>query len=197
MDTKDYLQKLRADIVFEQTLRGHPFTFHSTWGLFSPREIDEGTRLLLKHIKVNPDSDCLDFGCGYGPIGIAMARMAPEGQVLMTDKDFVAVEYSNKNIQANRIQNADVMLSNGFNQIPADMTFDIIVSNIPAKVGKEFLTLLLNDARARLNPGGKIYVVTINGLRQFMRRYLDEIFGNYKKIKQGATYTVAMASLPE
>lgn len=197
MDTTDYLQKLRADIVFEKALRGYLFTFHSTWGLFSPREIDEGTRLLLKHIEINRDDNCLDFGCGYGPIGIAMARMAPEGQILMADKDFVAIEYSNKNIQANQIRNASVMLSNGFNQIPTDMTFDIIASNIPAKVGKEFLTLLLNDARARLNPGGKIYVVTINGLRQFMRRYLDEIFSNYKKIKQGATYTVAMASLPE
>jgi inorganic pyrophosphatase len=35
--------------------------------------------------------------------------------------------------------------------------------------------------------------VTINGLRQYMKRNLNEFFGNYKKLKQGKTYTVAMA----
>jgi 16S rRNA G1207 methylase RsmC len=86
------------------------------------------------------------------------------------------------------------MLSNGFDHIDASLRFDLIASNIPAKVGKELLTLILHDARSRLNPNGRIYVVTINGLRQFMKRYLTEIFGNYKKLKQGRQYTVAMAT---
>jgi hypothetical protein len=36
-------------------------------------------------------------------------------------------------------------------------------------------------------------VVTINGLREFMKRNLKEVFGNYDKLKQGAHYTVAVA----
>ncbi|MEM6986747.1 MAG: methyltransferase, partial [Pseudomonadota bacterium] len=32
-----------------------------------------------------------------------------------------------------------------------------------------------------------------NGLRQFIARAFNEVFGNHKKIKQGRTYTVAMA----
>lgn len=47
MLTRQQLDQLRRDIVFETQLVGRPFVFHSTWGLFSPREIDEGTRLLL------------------------------------------------------------------------------------------------------------------------------------------------------
>jgi 16S rRNA G1207 methylase RsmC len=58
------------------------------------------------------------------------------------------------------------------------------------------LSLILNDAKQRLNPGGMLYVVTINGLRQYMKRNLSEIFGNYKKLKQGKTYTVAYAQNP-
>ncbi|MFY0026526.1 methyltransferase, partial [Acinetobacter baumannii] len=46
---------------------------------------------------------------------------------------------------------------------------------------------------ARLKPGGRFYVVTINGLREFMARTLKEVFGNYDKLKQGKVYTVAMA----
>jgi 16S rRNA G1207 methylase RsmC len=68
---------------------------------------------------------------------------------------------------------------------------------VPAKVGKELLTLLLYDARDRLRPGGRLYVVTINGLRQFMRRNLEQVFGNYDKLKQGAHYTVAVAEREE
>ena len=162
MNNKD-LDRLRQDIVFDTELCGLPVIFHSTWGLFSPRDIDDGTRLLLKYIKLEAADDCLDIGCGYGPIGITLAKLAPQGKTLLVDKDFVAIDYTNKNIHGNQLPNARALLSNGFNQIPHDMTFDVITSNIPAKVGKELLTLLLNDARERLNPGGRIYVVTING----------------------------------
>jgi 16S rRNA G1207 methylase RsmC len=187
------LGRLRDDIHFETELAGQLLTFYSTWGLFSPRGIDEGTQLLLKHVSVNSTDDCLDLGCGYGPIGITLARLAPEGQTLLVDKDFIAIEYSQKNIEQNQVHNARVMLSNGFDHIDPSCRFDLIASNIPAKVGKELLTLILHDAKARLNPDGKLYVVTINGLRQFMKRYLTEIFGNYKKLKQGKQYTVALA----
>ena len=192
METADYLAKLRQDIVFTDTLRGQPLTFHSTWGIFSPRAIDEGSRLLLDFIEVDEDSDCFDLGCGYGPIGLTLARLAPKGQTLMVDKDFMAIEYANKNAESNGIRNATAMLSNGFQHV-GDRQFDRVVSNVPAKVGKEMLTLLLHDAYAHLRPGGRIYVVTITGLRQLFKRELNNVFGNYKKVKQGKTYTVAMA----
>jgi 16S rRNA G1207 methylase RsmC len=191
------LERLRQDIEFDATLADQSLHFSTTWGLFSPRAIDEGTQLLLRHIDVNASDDCLDIGCGYGPIGLTLARLAPQGQTLMVDKDFVAVDYCNKNIMQNRIENAQAILSNGFDQIDPAQRFDLITSNIPAKVGKELLTILLHDTRARLKPEGYCYVVTINGLRQFMKRYMMEIFGNYKKIKQGKQYTVAMCQLTD
>lgn len=190
---KHHLNELRKDIVFSEQLCGHTLNYHSTWGIFSPREIDDGTRLFLKHIKVNPDDDCFDLGCGYGPIGLTLAKLAPQGQTLMVDKDFMAVEYSNKNAQRNHISNAEAILSNGFQHIDPALRFDLIASNVPAKVGKEMMSLMLHDARDRLKPEGRLYLVTINGLRQYMKRNLKEVFGNYKKLKQGAKYTVHLA----
>ena len=186
------LDRLREDIDFSTNLADQSLHFYSTWGLFSPRAIDDGTQLLLKHMQVNATDNCLDLGCGYGPIGITMARLAPQGETLLIDKDFMAIEYSNKNIKRNQINNAHAILSNGFDHLADDQRFDLIASNIPAKVGKELLTLILHDAKFRLNPQGRCYVVTINGLRQFMKRYMMDIFGNYKKLKQGKQYTVAM-----
>ncbi|MES9827576.1 MAG: methyltransferase [Candidatus Thiodiazotropha sp.] len=193
MLTKEKLDKLRKDIVFTEELSGERLQFHSTWGIFSPREIDEGTRLLVDRLRIAPTDDCLDLGCGYGPIGLYMARRAPQGQTLMVDKDFMAVNYSNDNAERNRLTNAKAILSNAFDQIDPSLRFNVIASNIPAKVGKEMLSLILHDARQRLKPGGKLYVVTINGLRQYMKRNLNEIFGNYEKLKQGKSYTVALA----
>ena len=181
MLSEQEISNLRKDIVFKTTLCGHNFTFHSTWGLFSPRAIDEGSLLLLKYVDIAEADDCLDLGCGYGPLGLTLANLAPKGQTTLVDKDFIAVEYSNKNAELNNITNARALLSNGFAQI-RDLQFDVIVSNIPAKVGNEMLSLFLHDARQQLNPGGKLYVVTINGLRDYIKRNFKEVFGNYKKI---------------
>ncbi|MCK5917984.1 MAG: methyltransferase [Cocleimonas sp.] len=189
----NHLDALRKDIKFSEALAGQRLNYRSTWGIFSPREIDDGTRLLMKYIKVNPDDDCFDLGCGYGPIGLTLAKLAPQGQTLLVDKDFMAVDYSNKNATLNHINNANAMLSNGFQHVDPALRFDLIASNVPAKVGKEMMSLMLHDARGRLNPEGRLYLVTINGLRHYMKRNLKEIFGNYKKIKQGAKYTIHLA----
>ncbi len=192
--TRAYLKGLRQDIVFSETLCGQPLTFHTTWGLFSPKAVDEGSRLLLDHLEVRPDDDTLDLGCGYGPLGLTLARLAPNGTSVLVDKDFVAVEYSRKNAQKNGIHNVEILLSNGFDQI-GPRRFDLILSNLPAKTGKELYYLYFYDALERLRPGGRIYVVTITGLRRFIARAFEEVFGNYEKVKQGKTYTVAMAKV--
>jgi 16S rRNA G1207 methylase RsmC len=191
--TSEQIAALRRDILFTAELGGRLMSLRSTWGLFSPREVDEGTRLLLAHLQVEPTADCLDLGCGYGAIGLALAALAPRGQTLLVDKDFVAIDFARRNLEANHLDNAQALLSNGFDQIDPRRRFDLIASNVPAKVGKELLALLLHDAHARLRPGGRLYVVTINGLREYMKRNLTEVFGHYEKLKQGAHYTVALA----
>ncbi|WP_456417892.1 class I SAM-dependent methyltransferase [Thiolapillus sp.] len=187
------LHKLRQDIIIQDELLGHPMTFHTTWGLFSPKAIDAGTHLLLKHLEVKPHDKAIDLGCGYGPLGLAIAKSAPRGHCTLVDKDFVAVDYARKNAALNGIHNAEVLLSNGLDQLPRNQSFTLAVTNLPAKTGKEHYYLFFNDIKNRLEPGGRFYVVVITGLRQFIARSFGDIFGNHKKIKQGKHYTVAMA----
>jgi 16S rRNA G1207 methylase RsmC len=183
---------LRKDIVFKAKSKGHNFVFHSTWGLFSPKEIDKGSLMLINQVDIKPTDFTLEMGCGYGPIGLAIAKMSPQGKVHMIDKDFVAVDFAKKNALLNGIQNCDIYLSNAFSNVPA-IEFDNIVSNLPAKVGKELLFLILNDAKNHLKKGGKFYVVVIAGLKDYIKRNFKEVFGNYEKLKQGKTYMVAVA----
>jgi 16S rRNA G1207 methylase RsmC len=63
------LGPLKKDIVFPAKLRDFDLYFCSTWGLFSPRSIDEGTHLLIDQLEINEGDTCLDIGCGYGAVG--------------------------------------------------------------------------------------------------------------------------------
>ncbi len=188
----DDISQLKQDIIFTANLRGHEFTFHSTYGLFSPKEIDAGSLLLIETVTVNPRDTILDVGCGYGAIGLTLATLAPQGRVHMVDKDFVAVEYAKKNANLNGITNCEIYLSNAFSTVP-DIPFDTIVSNLPAKAGNEFFTILFRDAKAHLKTGGRLYVVTLAGIKEYIKRNFQELFGNYQKLKQGKTHAVSVA----
>lgn len=183
----------RQDIAFSQEVLGRPFDFVSTWGLFSPEKLDEGSLMLLDYINFQADDCSVDLGCGYGVLGMTAARECPNGEHLLIDKDFVAVEYAKLNCQNNRLANAQVQLSNGFYHIDKHKTFSLVMSNLPAKASKEQHYLYLLDAYNAMQSGARFYVVTINGLREFMKRSFTEVFGNAEKLKQGKTYTITRA----
>ena len=184
--------ELKQDIVFDAALRGRRMRFHSTWGLFSPRGIDNGSFLLVKHVDLREGDVTLDLGCGYGAIGLAVAAATPKGRVHLVDKDFVAVEYARKNARLNGLDNCEIYLSNAFSAV-GDLRFDNVVANLPANVGGEMLYIILSGAREHLQCGGQLVVVTVSGLRAFIKRNFEQVFGNYRKLKQGRHHTVAVA----
>jgi len=187
------VERLRKDQIVSAELLGSTLEFHTTWGLFSPRAIDDGTLLLLDHLEVARDEVAFDMGCGYGPLGLAIASQATAGQVHLVDKDFVAVDYSSANAIRNGLNNTEIYLSNGFSEAPENLMLSLVVSNLPAKVGNEMFYISFYDAFLRMQPGARIVVVTINGLRTFIKRAFTDVFGNYKKLKQGQSYTISMA----
>jgi len=103
MYLRNDIAKLKQDLTIQVNLLDHDLTFKTRWGVFSPRAIDEGTQLFLKHVDIQESDKCLDLGCGYGPIGLAVAKSCPKGEVHMVDKDFIAVELSNTNAKLNNI----------------------------------------------------------------------------------------------
>jgi len=191
-DRKDIVN-LKKDIEIVVNLLDNELTLHTRWGVFSPRSIDEGTLLLMKHIEVGVSDICLDLGCGYGPIGLALAKHCTKGEVHMVDKDFVAIELANNNANLNNLSNTKAYFSDAFLQVPSEVKFDQVISNLPAKVGREQLSIILYDAFDALKPGGKITVVTIKGLKDFIKNNFKSVFGNYKKLKQGQKYIVSQA----
>jgi 16S rRNA G1207 methylase RsmC len=175
-------------------LRGYDLRFQSTYGLFSTREIDSGTRLLIENLKVPQGAICLDFGCGYGPIGITMAKLNPRGKIYFVDRDFVAIEYTARNCRLNNISNYTTVLSDGMRAVPNGVPFDLVASNLPTHISNDMLRMIMNDVKKHLKTGGRFYVVTVSRLKPFIKREFEKIFGNYEKVAHTNTHVVSLAT---
>jgi 16S rRNA G1207 methylase RsmC len=144
------------------------FNFDVANTLFSTFDIDHGTDILIRAITVNNPKSILDIGCGYGPLGIILAKNNPQAKVVMVDKDLLAVRYTEYNITKNNVTNATVLGSLGVEAVK-NKTFDLIVSNIPAKIGDEAIAHeFIIDPYKLLNPSGEYWVVVVSALNRLI-----------------------------
>ena len=88
----------------EFTYRGIRLTFRTDAGVFSRGEVDTGTRVLLEALPEEMHGEILDLGCGWGVIGISIARKWPEVRVTMADVNTRALELSRENAKRNRAE---------------------------------------------------------------------------------------------
>ena len=176
---KNYTKNPQFPLLISENLLGNNLDFYTTFGVFSPKAIDKGTQLLLQYLDCFDGAKVLDLGCGYGPIGISVAKKYPNCQVDLVDKDFVAVDCANFNIKHNQLTNANAYLSNGLSH-SAEL-YQRIYCNLPAKIGNELTYIFLQDCKQKLDKGGLLQWVCINSLRIFIKKAALEVFGNFKK----------------
>ena len=143
---------------FKIKINNCDFTFKTDNGVFSKGELDFGTNLLIKNVLERKISgEVLDLGCGYGPIGITLAKIL-NCQMTMIDVNKRAVHLTKMNIKDNGVNNTEVLVSEGYNELK-DRKFDYIVSNPPIRVGKQILYDLLIKAKDHLKENGEMYIV--------------------------------------
>ncbi|BBN97403.1 hypothetical protein St703_01080 [Sporolactobacillus terrae] len=139
------------------TLRQHNFVFTTDAGVFSKNAIDFGSALLIETFYEPQISGAfLDMGCGYGPIGIALARDFPDRDVVMVDINERAVALAAKNAQENQV-NPVVLQSSLFEKVTGD--FAAIVTNPPIRAGKQVVHQIFRDAHCFLKHGGELWTV--------------------------------------
>jgi 16S rRNA (guanine1207-N2)-methyltransferase len=131
-------------------------------GVFSPRRLDAGTRLLLDLAPRPPAvGDLLDLGCGYGPLALTMAARSPSARVWAVDVNARALALTAAN--ADRAGLANVRSARPDDDV-LPPTFDLIWSNPPIRIGKEALRSLLSGWLGRLAPGAAAYLVAQRNL---------------------------------
>lgn len=178
----------KKEIVYPY--KGIRFVFDVAEELFSTFAIDHGTDMLLRNIVVNNSKSILDLGCGYGPIGIVIAKTNPNAQVTMVDTNLLAVRYANYNIKKNEITNAIAIGSVGMEAV-LDRTFDLIACNIPAKIGDEAITQeFILIPLEHLNPGGELWIVVVNALNHLIPRLSSKYGFNMKLIRKRSGHSL-------
>jgi 16S rRNA (guanine1207-N2)-methyltransferase len=154
--------------------RGRVLTFSVDAGVFASHGLDPGTDLLIETMELDPAAKVLDLGCGWGPIGVAAARAAPQGTVLMTDVNRRAVALARRNVRRNDIPNAEVRAGSLYEPV-GDARFDVILSNPPYHVGRPFVLRLLEETPAHLSESGVLWLVGkgSQGIR-FYQEWLEQ-----------------------
>jgi 16S rRNA (guanine1207-N2)-methyltransferase len=145
--------------VHDAVLRGEKMTFVTDSGVFGKKGVDFGSRLLIESIADDVGGRLLDVGCGYGPIGLSLAKAFPSTSVWMIDINERAVALSQENARRNQIDNVHVMQSDVFSAVGIDERFTTIVTNPPIRAGKAIVHSIFEEARKRISPGGSLWIV--------------------------------------
>ena len=162
--------------MIRDTINGIEIILKNTENLFSPHNIDRGTRAMLECVPPREKERVLDLGCGAGTVGIYMSKVLGSENVVMCDIDENAVTASKENCAENGVS-PKITVSNGFHNLE-DTGFSAIYSNPPYQsdfaVAKHFIEKGFN----RLLLGGRMVMVTKR--RAWYENKLKSIFGGCK-----------------
>jgi len=141
------------------TIRDHVLTLTTSTGVFSKKGIDFGSRLLIETFEApSVQGDFLDLGCGYGPIGLTLAKEFSDRHVKMVDVNERAVTLAGENARQNDIENVTIQQSDGFSTISQE-TFAAIITNPPIRAGKKVIYPFFEKSATQLVSGGSLWVV--------------------------------------
>lgn len=178
---------------YDVLIKGIELKMYTDLGIFSKDYLDFGTRVLLETVELDENQKTvIDMGCGYGPIGIYIAKAYPEKHVYLFDVNERAVEMAQKNQIENATSNINVQVSNLFDQVKVNA--DVILTNPPIRAGKLTVFKLYEEAYHNLNPGGILYVVIQKkqGAPSSVA-HLQKIFGNCEVIEKKKGYWILFA----
>lgn len=166
--------------------------FISDNGVFSKGGIDFGSSLLLKTVEIKTEKNILDVGCGYGTIGLTLAKINPDILVDMVDVNERAIALSIKNKELNSIKNAEIFASYIYENITKK--YDLIISNPPIRAGKKVVHAIALDAKKHLNEGGSFWcVIQKKQGAPSLLKALDETFEEVEVVEKDAGYWIIKA----
>ncbi|NKE07705.1 MULTISPECIES: class I SAM-dependent methyltransferase [Mesobacillus] len=166
-------------VKWQSELKGNSFRFKTDSGVFSKKEVDFGSRLLIDTFELTrADGLILDVGCGYGPIGLSIARAYPEAMVHMVDVNERAIMLAKENASENKVDNVKIYESDRLNGVEEE-GFNAILTNPPIRAGKKIVHDIFEQSFQRLAEGGELWVVIQKkqGAPSAMEK-MKELFGD-------------------
>jgi len=157
-------------------------------GVFSKDKVDYGSDVMIKSLP-GLSGSILDLGCGYGVIGLSIAKANPAAHVTMVDINQRAVDLTAMNIERNGIKNAEAFVSDGFQNVNG--LYNAIISNPPIRAGKSVIYPLFEESIKYLNPNGSLYLVIQKkqGAKSAVEKLIS-VFGNCEVINKQGGYWI-------
>lgn len=169
------------------TLLGQSFTFLTDSGVFSKKMVDYGSQVLLNTLDFEKGKTLLDLGCGYGPLGISLAKVQGV-KPTMVDINNRAIDLAKQNAQKNGVE-ADIFQSNIYEKVNG--TFDYIISNPPIRAGKQVVHTIISESINYLKVGGNLTIVIQKKQgAPSAKAKMEEVFGNVEILKRGKGYYI-------
>ncbi len=158
--------------LFEESLR-----FQTNDKVFSPSSVDRGTLAMLSTISPTSQDKILDLGCGYGIVGISLARAFAPERVILCDISEDAIALAKENALLNELPELDIRISNGFENIP-ESDFTLILSNPPYHTDFSVAKHFIETSYKRLAIGGRLVMVTKR--LDWYKNKLTTVFGGVR-----------------
>ena len=155
-------------------------------GVFSPRALDAGTRVLLSTVPPPPPhGHVLDLGCGWGPIALTLALRSPHATVWAVDVNERSLDLTRRNAARLGLTNITAVRPE---DVPADVRFSGLWSNPPIRIGKHELHGMLETWLPRLELDAEAWLVVARNLgSDSLHRWLEESFSGWARINRAAT----------
>lgn len=182
------------EAFFDVQIDGTSFRFYTNDGVFSKKDLDFGSYLLIKSaLGLGTFSTVIDMGCGYGPIGIIYSKFNNDAKVYMYDVNLRALDLARKNMILNNVSNAFAFESYLFEKV--EVKADLILTNPPIRAGKSVIFKLYEDAYKHLNENGVLLVVIQRkqGAPSTMEK-LKSIYNNVEVIEKKGGYWIISAA---
>lgn len=180
-DAKHDIHELKVELL------GQQMTFLTDAGVFSKKMIDYGSRVLLSALEFNKKEMLLDVGCGYGTLGLTLAK-AQELEVTLVDINQRALDLARKNADANQVS-ADIFQSNVYEQVTGQ--FHHIISNPPIRAGKQVVHEVISGSYDHLLADGDLTIVIQKKQgAPSAKTKMEEVFGNCETLKKDKGYYI-------
>ena len=180
-DAKHDIHELNVELL------GQRLTFLTDAGVFSKKMIDYGSRVLLSVLDFEAGERVLDVGCGYGPLGLTLAK-AYGVVATMVDINQRALDLAQKNAERNQVS-AHIFQSNVYEKVSG--IFDHIISNPPIRAGKQVVHEVISGSYEHLTEGGDLtLVIQKKQGAPSAKSKMEVIFGNCEIVKKDKGYYI-------
>jgi 16S rRNA (guanine1207-N2)-methyltransferase len=171
--------------LIEVNLWNNNLQFKTEESLFSPDSPDRGSLAMLRHVEIKEGDKVLDLGCGYGLVGVSVARAIGDTKVYMVDINEKAVEYAKRNAESNGVPGVKIAQGNGLDPFE-EGDFSLILSNPPYHTDFSVPKAFIEKGFRQLRVGGRM-VMVVKRLDWYKNK-LATIFGGVRVIEDDGYY---------